>query len=95
MRDNTLFTSAQTVITNLYTDVSTLVNSLCALALLICIIGSMISNNQKAVDGFREWQKRIIISFVLFNFIGLFMQYGDSLLSSVRTSSSNYLGGGN
>lgn len=71
------------IITNaikkLYTDISGLFTLICIVVLVICLIGQMVSKNQRTVEEFKMWQKRVIWSWVIFNLLGAIARYGQEL----------------
>jgi hypothetical protein len=60
-----------------------IINPICAVIIGICIIRLIFGANSKSADSSIQWIKRVVIGFVCFNLIGLFLQYGTSLMTSV------------
>ncbi len=64
------------------------INPVCAVIIGICIIRLIFGANSKSADSSIQWIKRVVIGFVCFNLIGLFLQYGTSLMTSVGGQSN-------
>ena len=79
-----LFTAAKDIFTTIYNGVNGIFNIICVVMLLICIIGTLVSKNQRAVDEFKAWRNRIVWGFVIFNCLGLFIGYGEELFSGYK-----------
>lgn len=76
-------TSAITkALSSVYTDISGIITALCAVGIAITLVLMMVSKNQRAVDGAREWRNRIIGTWLVFNALGTIVKYGSSLLTS-------------
>ena len=67
---------------------TTILSPVCAVCLGICLISLIFGKNSKTADSSIQWIKRIVICFVLFNCIGLFLEYGVGLMNDV--SSKNH-----
>ena len=56
--------------TNVYTQISGFITILAIVCFAICLVGMMVSNNQKTVETFRAWRNRILISWLIFSCLG-------------------------
>ncbi len=70
-----------TALSNIYTDIGGIVTALCAVGIAITLVLMMVSKNQRAVDGAREWRNRIIGTWLVFNALGTIVKYGSDLIS--------------
>ena len=55
---------------NVYTQISGFITILAIVCFAICLVGMMVSNNQKTVETFRAWRNRILISWLIFSCLG-------------------------
>lgn len=81
-----IFSAAKTILTTVYGDIKSIFTLLCIVALVICLIGMLVSKNSKMVEEFRSWRNRIVWSWVLFNVLGSIASYGDTIFSGYQYS---------
>lgn len=67
--------SIATAITNvcrgIYSTVGGVITFLAMTVVAICVIGMMVSKNQKTVEEFRAWRNRVLTGWIVFNCLGL------------------------
>lgn len=78
-----LFTDAQNILKSVYAGIGSIFTLACVVILVICLVGMMASKNGKAVEEFRAWRNRVIISWVIFNCLGSFITYGKEITGSL------------
>ncbi|MEE0993064.1 MAG: hypothetical protein UH542_08810 [Bacteroidales bacterium] len=54
----------------IYGQISGFITILAIVCFSICLVGMMVSNNQKTVETFRAWRNRILISWLIFSCLG-------------------------
>lgn len=56
--------------TSIYDQIGGFITILAIVCFSICLVGMMVSNNQKTVETFRSWRNRILISWLIFSCLG-------------------------
>lgn len=64
------FDWVETAIETLYTDLGGIVTALMILCTIICLAGMLFSKNQKNVEEYKSWFKRIIVCYVIYLCLG-------------------------
>lgn len=70
-----IFTVADTIIRDVYSNIAGISTVLAGLMSAIAVIGAKMSNNQHKVDQSWDWLKRIWIAWAVINGIGAFIAY--------------------
>lgn len=70
----------KTVFEKIYADVALIFNPACVVALGICMVLIMVSKNNRHVEEAMGWRNNIIKAWVIFNCLGLMINYGQTLL---------------
>lgn len=78
-----LFADARKILVSVYDGIGSIFTLACVVILVICLVGMMVSKNGKAVEEFRAWRNRVIISWVVFNCLGSFITYGSEITKSL------------
>lgn len=76
-----IWTNVFNAISSIYSNLVLLATIIAATAAVIALLIRMISKNQRAVEEANSWLKRIAISYVLINAIGLLATFLEDLLS--------------
>lgn len=76
-----IWTNVFNAISSIYSNLVLLATIIAATAAVIALLIRMISKNQRAVEEANSWLKRIAISYVLINAIGLMATFLEDLLS--------------
>ena len=76
-----IWTNVFNAISSIYSNLVLLATIIAATAAVIALLIRMISKNQRAVEEANSWLKRIAISYVLINAIGLMATFLENLLS--------------
>ena len=66
MPSKDIFQAATDILKDVYGKINGGITLLCVVFITICLIGMTISKNQKTVDEFRAWGKRIAWAWVIF-----------------------------
>ena len=77
-----IWTNVFNAISRIYSNLVLLATIIAATAAVIALLIRMISKNQRAVEEANSWLKRIAISYVLINAIGLMATFLEDLLSN-------------
>lgn len=80
MPEKDIFQAATDILKDVYGKINGGITLLCVVFISICLIGMTISKNQKTVDEFRAWGKRIAWAWVIFFTLGSIVQYLQTVL---------------
>ena len=65
-----------------YGQVAQFITPLAIICFVVCLVGMLVSNNQKTVERFTSWRNRILITWVLFMSLGTLSTAVTELLNS-------------
>ena len=68
---------------SIYTGISGIFTLVAAVAVAICSVGMLASKNQKTVEEFKSWRTRVIVTWLIFNMLGIFVSFGQELTSDM------------
>ena len=63
----------------IYSQISGIITIVAAVFVAICSIGIMMSKNQRTVEEFTMWRKRIFITWIVFFCLGALVKFGTEL----------------
>lgn len=72
----------KTAINSLYTELKGIVTALMILCTIICLCGMLFSKNQKTVEEYKSWFKRIIVCYVIYILLGTITNTISSLFTN-------------
>lgn len=72
--------------TQVYGDISGFFTLACIVAVSVCLIGMLLCKDLRKVEEFHQWRNRILISWVVFNFLGSIATYGNTLFANTKYS---------
>ena len=62
--------SIMNICNSIYGTLSGFITPLAIVCFAICLVGMLVSNNQKTVETFKAWRNRILIAWVIFMSLG-------------------------
>lgn len=72
---NGIFAKAKDMLGSLYADILGITTIIAVLCAVIALLMRMFSSNQKTVDTATQWLKRIVISWIIINTLGYFVNW--------------------
>lgn len=79
-----MFDQIKGALVNVYNGISGIITLVAAVAIAVCTVGIMASKNQRTVEEFSSWRKRIMIAWVVFFMLGAIVNFGTSLTSGMK-----------
>lgn len=79
-----MFDQIKTALVKVYNGISGIITLVAAVAIAVCTVGIMASKNQRTVEEFSAWRKRIMIAWVVFFMLGAIVNFGTSLTDGMK-----------
>ena len=79
-----MFDQITDALKKVYSGISGIVTLVAAVAIAVCTVGMMAAKNQRTVEEFSSWRKRIMITWVVFFMLGALVNFGKSLTAGME-----------
>ena len=67
---------------SIYGTLNVFITPLAIVCVAICLVGMLVSNNQKTVETFKAWRNRILIAWVIFMSLGTLSNVMEDVISA-------------
>ena len=81
---NEFFGKISTALESIYSGISGIFSLVAVVAVAICSVGMLASKNQRTVEEFKSWRSRVIITWLIFNMLGILVNFGTSLTEGMQ-----------
>lgn len=83
------FAWAESALKEITTAINPVVTALATLCFVVCLIGMLFSKNQKAVEEYKTWLKRILVCYFIFFCSTKILQLIEGLGESANTATAS------